>query len=325
MNKEPIYFQYLRGENKGKIVKLEQIDDISPAGNSQYLYYFDDGSKFFEEFIGMWGDYNAFKSGKILSLIPDINSTWKFNDKEIKHIHKTARGEDGTEYEIPDPYFIDRNTGKPLHTGESIKVSENANPPVYRRGQDISIPNYYYLSYKETYDEPKKDIAQEKEMIPEPVKEPEPQIIEKSPNIKRQEPLTINLDHPDTANDPIIAIIKDNEIIAGPEKLSNVLNDLLEEPETNNNIYTNNISEFLTISEPIKILVDSCKKTPQDIEMSINIDLPNKSFYDMLCENYGQDKAKESIVYIINNLDVSVIKDALKNSLIASYCESEDN
>ena len=316
MNNESIYFQYLRGENKGKIVKLKKIDDVSQIGSSQYLYYFDDGSKFFGDFVGLWGDINAFKSGKIIAMIPDINSVWKFEDKEIKHIHKKAVGEDGTEYEIPDPYFIDRNTGKALHNGESIKVSENAYPPIYRRGQEISIPNYYYMSYKS--EEPvKEEISAPAEIKTEPIEEP---AIINPVDIKPQKPdetITINLDG-ENIKDPVVAIIKDREIYAGPDKLSYILNSLLEEPPIKSTAY-----EYSSegISEPIKILVDSCKKTPQDIEMSLNIDLPNKSFYNMLIENYGEEKAKESIIYIINNLDVSLIKDALKESLINSYCE----
>lgn len=325
MIKHPIYFQYLRGENQGKIVELEKIDDSGAL--NEYLYYFNDGTKYFESFVGLWGDVNAYTSNKILAMIPNINSLWRFEVKEVKQQHKKSIGEDGKEYEIPDPYFIDRNTGKTLHNTQSIKVSDKAYPPPYRRFEPIEISNEYYMSYSSD----KEDIQDKGIQTEESNKETEnsnwrvsPNILEKAP--QQDMPITINLDlKDDQFMGPVVSIIKDKEIFAGPDKLWNILNDLVNEILTDPSVeYPIKENNEFNISDPIKILVDSCKKNPQNITMDINIDLPNKSFYTMVYENYGEEMANKAIYYLIDNLDTSVIKQALNESLIEAYSQKTD-
>lgn len=326
MIKRPIYFQYLRGENQGKIVELEKIDDSGTL--NEYLYYFNDGTKYFESFVGLWGDVKAYTSNKILAMIPNINTLWRFEVKEVKQQHKKSIGEDGKEYEIPDPYFIDRNTGKALHNTQSIKVSDKAYPPPYRRFEPIEISNEYYMSYSSNDKE--ETIPDEKVQIKENNKEPEDSNWRVSPNILEKTshqdmPITINLDlnrEDDQFMGPVVSIIKDKEIFAGPDKLWNILNDLVNEILTDPSVeYPIKENNEFNISDPIKILVDSCKKNPQNITMDINIDLPNKSFYKMVYENYGEEMANQAIYYLIDNLDTSVIKHALKESLIEAYSQ----
>lgn len=325
MIKHPIYFQYLRGENQGKIVELEKIDDSGAL--NEYLYYFNDGTKYFESFVGLWGDVNAYTSNKILAMIPNINSLWRFEVKEVKQQHKKSIGEDGKEYEIPDPYFIDRNTGKTLHNTQSIKVSDKAYPPPYRRFEPIEISNEYYMSYSSN----KEDIQDKGIQTEESNKETEdsnwrvsPNILEKAP--QQDMPITMNLDlKDDQFMGPVVSIIKDKEIFAGPDKLWNILNDLVNEILTDPSVeYPIKENNEFNISDPIKILVDSCKKNPQNITMDINIDLPNKSFYTMVYENYGEEMANKAIYYLIDNLDTSAIKQALIESLIEAYSQKTD-
>jgi hypothetical protein len=324
MIKRPIYFQYLRGENQGKIVELEKIDDSGTL--NEYLYYFNDGTKYFESFVGLWGDVKAYTSNKILAMIPNINTLWRFEVKEVKQQHKKSIGEDGKEYEIPDPYFIDRNTGKALHNTQSIKVSDKAYPPPYRRFEPIEISNEYYMSYSS--EDKEETILDEKVQIKENNKEPEDSNWRVSPNILEKTshqdmPITMNLDlKDDQFMGPVVSIIKDKEIFAGPDKLWNILNDLVNEILTDPSVeYPIKENNEFNISDPIKILVDSCKKNPQNITMDINIDLPNKSFYKMVYENYGEEMANQAIYYLIDNLDISVIKHALKESLIEAYSQ----
>ena len=318
MIKHPIYFQYLRGENQGKIVELEKIDDSGAL--NEYLYYFNDGTKYFESFVGLWGDVNAYTSNKILAMIPNINSLWRFEVKEVKQQHKKSIGEDGKEYEIPDPYFIDRNTGKTLHNTQSIKVSDKAYPPPYRRFEPIEISNEYYMSYSSD----KEDIQDKGIQTEDSNWRVSPNILEKAP--QQDMPITMNLDlKDDQFMGPVVSIIKDKEIFAGPDKLWNILNDLVNEILTDPSVeYPIKENNEFNISDPIKILVDSCKKNPQNITMDINIDLPNKSFYTMVYENYGEEMANKAIYYLIDNLDTSAIKQALIESLIEAYSQKTD-
>ena len=322
MSKE-YYFQYLQGENQGKIVKLEKIDDTLPDNN---MYYFSDGLKCFSNLVGLWGDVNAYKSGKIISLIPNQDNKWKFQKNIIKQNDKKGYYEE-QEFDIPDPYFVDKS-GKQLHNSV-LQKNIDAIPPIYRDRDKIEIPEEYFMSCANTYWDSDNSVAI---VSPEPEKNLQdlfntqlthnPEYVNNIVEPVSRD-LTINLDEPDN-KDIKISVIKDNQIIIASEYLYDIISDYVsEDSEDTQNIQINSNSSN-DISEPVKILVDSCKKKPQEIEMSLDIDLPNKTFYEMISENYGIEKSKECISYIIDNLDITLIKDALKSALLEMYCSNSE-
>lgn len=322
MSKE-YYFQYLQGENQGKIVKLEKIDDTLPDNN---MYYFSDGLKCFSNLVGLWGDVNAYKSGKIISLIPNQDNKWKFQKNIIKQNDKKGYYEE-QEFDIPDPYFVDKS-GKQLHNSV-LQKNIDAIPPIYRDHDKIEISEEYFISCANTHQDSDNTAT-----VVSPKPEKNLQDLSSTPLTHTEyantiiqpisRDLTVNLDEPD--NEGIkISVIKDNQIIIASEYLYDIISDyILEDPEDVQNIQLTHSNSSNDISEPVKILVDSCKKKPQEIEMSLDIDLPNKTFYEMISENYGIEKSKECISYIIDNLDITLIKDALKNTLLEIYCSNSE-
>ena len=88
-----------------------------------------------------------------------------------------------------------------------------------------------------------------------------------------------------------------------------------QEPKlVNNGTYSN---------DPVKILVDTCKKYPTPVDMTIHVMLPSKSIADIASSEFenGFDKFVECIV---NDIDASMIISELRHALKAAYSVSEN-
>lgn len=77
-------------------------------------------------------------------------------------------------------------------------------------------------------------------------------------------------------------------------------------------------------SNPIKILVDKCKKHPTEVELSVTIDLPSKSVYD-IAEAEFENGGEEFVNFIIQDIDVNMIIDSLRDALLDAFSEKNDN
>jgi len=68
-------------------------------------------------------------------------------------------------------------------------------------------------------------------------------------------------------------------------------------------------------------MISKSKKIDQIIEMELNISLPSISLFNVITESFdgGADKLIE---YIIQDINVDAIKDAIKNSLRIMYNSS---
>lgn len=149
------FYQYLRGEDEGKIVTLNYVDDSDPTF---VLYHFSDGFKCNENLVGGINDARAFDSGKILAEIPNENYKWRFEKKSIDMLHKKATGENGEVYEGADPYFFNK-TGQQLHKKvEKVK----AFPPSKYYGEVDPIKNYLksFKDYQLTLLREKQDVEE---------------------------------------------------------------------------------------------------------------------------------------------------------------------
>lgn len=75
-------------------------------------------------------------------------------------------------------------------------------------------------------------------------------------------------------------------------------------------------------SDPIRILVDTCKKHETEISLSINLNLPSKTVYNIAADEFD-DGGKKFIHYITNDIDVSDIIKAIECALTESYTQEE--
>ena len=71
-------------------------------------------------------------------------------------------------------------------------------------------------------------------------------------------------------------------------------------------------------SDPIYIMMSKSKKVDNIIEMSMTVSMPAKSLYNVAEESFDEGGQKV-VEYIIDNIDVNDIKDALKIAIAEMY------
>ena len=321
----PIYYQYLNGEKRGEITTLKYIDDTFPGG---VMYYFEDGFKCFDQVIGEYGDKNAFKEGKVLVRIQSINKKWSFKENEIREVAQKAYSDDAQmEFEIPDPYFVDKS-GKRLHDSV-LKSSVDAYPPSFTCKKDVlEIPEEYYTSWK------KDQTSKKVEAIEEETSDTDFEVMSENDDYFNRTEAIASSDNtlfiPQHIENPKQEITLDYNgdysncsvtisNATGKNPHHKILSDIPVKDLLDAYLFGNQADKDETVSDAMVLLTDSCKKILTPIDMSLEIELPNKSFYNMISENYGDSSFDECITHIINNLDISIIKDAIKNALIKSY------
>jgi hypothetical protein len=74
---------------------------------------------------------------------------------------------------------------------------------------------------------------------------------------------------------------------------------------------------------PVKILYDKCKKNKTEIELTLTINLPSKSMFD-LADSEFENGGDDLIEYILKDVKTAIIKSALKTSLKQFYTGTFD-
>jgi len=104
--------------------------------------------------------------------------------------------------------------------------------------------------------------------------------------------------------------IKSNETI--------ISDNIIDQTSQKQSTVTNKEYEL----DPVYIMISKSKKNDQIVDMELTISLPSKSLFNVISESFenGSDKLLE---YIIHDIDVDLIKTAIKDSLRIMYTESE--
>jgi hypothetical protein len=78
------------------------------------------------------------------------------------------------------------------------------------------------------------------------------------------------------------------------------------------------LDAIIEINDPVYIMMDKAKKIDTEVEMTLTISLPGKNLFNVASESFdkGDEKALE---YIIENIDITDIKDALKKGIAEMY------
>lgn len=69
---------------------------------------------------------------------------------------------------------------------------------------------------------------------------------------------------------------------------------------------------------PIKIIIDKCKRRAIDVNMNISINVPSVNVFKIADEDF-EDGANLFVQYVIDTINVNDIKDALKTALLEEY------
>lgn len=281
-------FQYLRGEHEGEVTELDYIDDSDP---SFVLYHFTDGFKCNENFVSTdVNDVNAYNQNKILARIVNHSSKymWRFDKQTIDMEHKVAIGKDGTKYEGADPYFFNKEGGQLHKKVEKVK----AIPPTPFYGKFAEDITQYKKSYKDFQLEQLKQQNDNELTIENIVEETTNAAVETTtpvlPNIK---------------NEIEDSTLKQEELTTKTEKLA----------ENKNNKPKNSINEV------INVLMQNAKFNDAEISFNIVVGLPDKSLIDVIKTNYPKSFVDDAFDYVINNLDLEDVKNAIRQTLKSFY------
>ena len=70
--------------------------------------------------------------------------------------------------------------------------------------------------------------------------------------------------------------------------------------------------------DPVHLMVDKSKKFDTEVSLEMIISLPKASLYAVVDESF-ENGGKKMVDYIVDNMEVSIIKDALRKSLLEAY------
>lgn len=73
---------------------------------------------------------------------------------------------------------------------------------------------------------------------------------------------------------------------------------------------------------PIEILAKTCKKHPTDINLTITIDLPSRSMFKMVSDEF-ENGGEAFVNCLISKLDINEVIDSIRNSLLIAYLKDE--
>lgn len=76
--------------------------------------------------------------------------------------------------------------------------------------------------------------------------------------------------------------------------------------------------------DPVRIIVETCKKHSTDIEFTLNMNLPSRSMY-MIAESEFDDGGNKFIDCVVEDMDVSEIINQLKVTLKTEYSQKRED
>lgn len=128
-------------------------------------------------------------------------------------------------------------------------------------------------------------------------------------------------------NDQILLGLIDNESVnqnEGEHLTYETENNFKQEYNNVNNSSSDIVDSFESNinnkidNDPVTILVNKAAKFKTDVNMTMTIDLPAKSIFNIITDNF-EDGAEKFINVVLNDIDVDTIKNALKHALLTEY------
>lgn len=292
------YYQYILGENRGKVVSLKEIDDTMM---DMVLYVFDDGFRCNEDLIAPLNEWNI--QGKIMAEVDSPSNIWKFTEKNITAQKMEAFGKDGTNYEIPDPYFTGKN-------GENLAKEKHEIIMEHPRKTNLKAVtetlDKYYISNKFKKEDSVLEAPKKQTPI-NPVKAVLPQQIPvKETHINFNDDIYLNLDLNACVN-----------IIGGSESYSFTIRDIINALQPKSEaIQITSSSKF---ENEATVLYNKCTKEAADVTLKIELELPSFSLFKSIKENYPEGWDRMFIENVVNNIQIDDLKNKLIDSLIEQY------
>lgn len=247
--------------------------------DGEYFYNFTDGDSCNMRFVSPMTKIPKMLEGKVVVEIANPYDPWKIEKVETK---KYVDPRSNEQYEIPPLADYVKAEGENCEISDSVIGKMNYIPPRYK-GQMRALPNIDdYLIDEDEEIESAKVIATANS---KPVQEIE------------VEEVAVTQVAPTVVSTPVV------------EANTAVNIDTIEEKSESSSVK----------NDPVYLIIKNCKKRPTDIELSISIDLPSKSVFEMVKEDFEAGSSK-FIDCVIEDIDTKIILDSLKDALLEAYC-----
>ena len=293
------YFQYIDGEEKGKVVELKDIFEES----GELFYSFDDGESINSVFISPMTTSISTLKNKFLVEIqsPRSEYMWRFQ-KVSSHVVDLGNGDSTTAPPLEDllrrGMYKDEN-GNYIIEGDSMLGKDKILFPL---NNDIKPQEIKPLPELDWFYDPN-DIEEEVEVTTPPQTKrdfiPVDTIFEPEGDLGSDGPMElVTGDEAEKYRD---------ELIQCTESCQQVQ----IEPETSED------------EKAVSILIKKTKKHETEIPITLIMSLPSKSLYSIVCDEF-ENGSELFVNEVVKSLTDIQIKDAIKSGLKVAYKDAED-
>jgi len=294
------YFQWIDGEDKGKVVTLVGIEKLE----DETFFHFDEGDSCNLRFISkMTGSLSDLR-GKFMVEIEGPSNAWSIAEKQAK----MYTDKDGNSFEVPTLHDMLQAKGDGSVVNNSDSGGTMLVPP--RMTQHIidlpSIEQYpMYEAMAEPHPQPERKTFAELEQKPASV--PEPQIPQA----------------PAPVQQPQVPILDENIIQRIVEMTVECIEANKELEQQYNAPEIPVQQETVDPNDPVAILVNKCKRHETPVTLELTLSLPSRSTYEFAKSEF-EDGGEKFIKCIVAELDRTPIIDFLGAAFKNVYEQNQD-
>lgn len=331
-NNKTILLQYLRGEKIGQIVEAVGIDR---EDEETAFVELSDNSRMNAELIGSPNDVAAYQRGLIMVQIPDRNNVWTLKEDAVTAEDRLLTDDkSGQQFQTLDPYAFGKEGSESKLRNEKIMLPPKRLQAFWMRhnGQAAAgvvngveygnlvkemstlSPDQWSGSTAQFYDLEKFQTAKDLYIMVDP-----------STNMptfdvrQLEDGGGFDFDtRPAAPVQPAKNVIQakpENIIQAKPEDL-----DLRITPQPAQPAQPLPVPQAKDMTgSPVYNIVSKCKKRHVDMPLTIGLDIPGKTIYSLIKEEYEDRCLEDFFDIIINDLSIEDIRKALRNALEQSY------
>jgi len=327
-NNKTILLQYLRGEKIGQIVEAVGVD----REEDMTFIELSDNSRMNADLIGSPNDVAAYQRGLVMVQIPDRNNPWTLKEDTVTAEDRMLTDDkSGQQFQTLDPYAFGKEGGESKLRNQKIMLPPKRLQAFWMRhngqaaagvinGVEYSnlvkemstlSPDQWSGSTAQFYDLEKFQTAKDLYIMVDP-----------STNmptfdIRQLEGDKGGFDFDSKPAAPVQPVIE-----AKPEDLDLCVQQPAR-PAQPAPVPVQVPVPAAPVKDmsgsPVYNIVSKCKKRHVDMPLTISLDIPGKTIYNLIKEEYEDGCLKDFFDIIINDLSIDDIRKALREALEQSY------
>jgi hypothetical protein len=269
------YFQWLVGDDRGKVVELVDITQE----DGEYFYNFDDGESCNLSYICPGTSDKKMLRGKAMVEVPGPHNAWTFEEIKMGSF-MTAEHE---HVDVP-PLADILNQSENGTLEQSAVGTLNMIPPKNNHVKNMPLPDI------------REYLRENRNPKPAPAPVPTQKPVELGgPNTPKVNPVPEQ--HVRSSNVSVTVHDNTEESVAKPVKKD--------------------------VSDPVHILVNTCKKHPTEINLTVTLNLPGRGTYNFAKDEFENGDEK-FISCLVDMISTEEIENALKKALEDAYKGNEN-